>query len=85
MSVAGRLAVCLSVCLSVCRLVGWCAGTIRRGDANELGDVGRSSGKSFLFFVRAVTTPGIGLSGDRGVTSVKHHPSCGVRLALVGP
>nr|CAX72638.1 hypotheticial protein [Schistosoma japonicum] len=29
--------------------------------------------------------PGIGLSGDRGLASVKHHPSCGVRNALVGP
>lgn len=61
------------------------SGVIRRGNANELGDVGKSSGKSFLFFVRMVTTPGIGLSGDRGITSVKHHPSCGVRNALVGP
>ena len=60
-------------------------GTARRGNATELGDVGESSGKSFLFFVRMATTPGIGLSGDRGIASVKHHPSCGVRNALVGP
>lgn len=73
--------------LTVCDCLVWLCqlGVIKRGNANELGDVGKSSGKSFLFFVRMVTTPGIGLSGDRGITSVKHHPSCGVRNALVGP
>lgn len=64
---------------------GLCLGVVKRGNASELGDVGESSGKSFLFFVRMATTPGIGLSGDRGIASVKHHPSCGVRNALVGP
>ena len=62
-----------------------CLGVTERGNASELGDVGESFGKSFLFFVRMATTPGIGLSGDRGIASVKHHPSCGVRNALVGP
>ena len=62
-----------------------CPGVVKRGNANELGDVGKSFGKSYLFFVRMVSTPGIGLSGDRGITSVKHHPSCGVRNAPVGP
>jgi hypothetical protein len=34
------------------------------GDANELGDVGRSPGKSFLFSLTALD-PGIGSTGDR--------------------
>ena len=75
-------------CRSVGRSVGRSfdtVGAIGRGNANELGDVGKSSGESFLFFVRMAIVPGIGLSGDRGITSVKHHPSCGVRNALVGP
>ena len=31
---------------------------------NELGDIGRSSGKSYLFFL-TVERPGISLTGDR--------------------
>ena len=72
---------CMCACIQPVRVTG----ITKRGNANELGDVGKSSGKSFLFFVRTATTPGIGLSGDRGLASVKHHPSCGVRYALVGP
>ena len=34
------------------------------GNANEVGDVGGSPGKSSLFFVRS-PIPGIGLPGDR--------------------
>ncbi|VDM04500.1 unnamed protein product [Schistocephalus solidus] len=30
-----------------------------------------------------LTTPGIGLTGDRGIACVQHHPSCGVRNTLV--
>ena len=41
------------------------------GNANEVGDVGGSPGKSFLFFVRS-PIPGIGLPGDRDLGSVKH-------------
>ena len=36
------------------------------GDANDLGFVGGSPGKSSLFFVRG-SLPGIGLAGDRDV------------------
>ena len=34
------------------------------GNVNELGDIGRSSGKSYLFFL-TVERPGISLTGDR--------------------
>ena len=34
------------------------------GNVNELGDIGRSSGKSYLFFL-TVDRPGISLTGDR--------------------
>ncbi len=61
--------------------MGHCMGIAKRGNANELGDVG----ESFLFFIRMSTTPRIELSEDRGIASVKHHPSCGVRNALIGP
>ena len=54
--------------------------TAQCGNANELGDVGDSPGKSSLFFVRDVI-PGIGLAGDRDVVPVKHRGSCGVRCA----
>ena len=54
------------------------------GNANELGDVGGSPGKSSLFFVRN-GLPGIGLPGDRDVVSVKHRGSCGARCTSVGP
>ena len=54
------------------------------GNANELGDVGGSPGKSSLFFVRD-GLPGIGLPGDRDVVPVKHRGSCGVRGTSVGP
>lgn len=54
------------------------------GNANEVGDVGGSPGKSSLFFVRGFI-PGIGLPGDRDNGSVKHRGSCGVRCAPVGP
>ena len=61
----------------------WFSGTTC-GNANEVGDVGESPGKSSLFFVRN-PIPGIGLPGDRDNGSVKHRGSCGVRCALVGP
>ena len=54
------------------------------GNANEVGDVGGSPGKSSLSFVRS-SLPGSGLPGDRDIGSVKHRGSCGVRCALVGP
>lgn len=73
------------LCAAVLSSCGALLGVIKHGNVNELGDVGKSSGKSFLFFVRTATIPGIGLSGDRDIASVKHHPSCGVRNALVGP
>ena len=57
---------------------------VKCGDASELGDVGRSPGKSSLFFVRNVI-PGIGLPGDRDLVSVKHRGSCGVWCTPVGP
>ena len=57
---------------------------VQCGDANELGDVGGSPGKSSLFFVRD-ELPGIGLPGDRDVVPVKHRGSCGVRCTSVGP
>ena len=56
----------------------------RCSNANEPGDVGRSSGKSSLFFVRN-GIPGIGLSGDRDVVTVKHRASCGARCTSVDP
>ena len=37
---------------------------LKRGNANELGDVSESPGKSFLFFLRD-GLPGIGSTGDR--------------------
>jgi hypothetical protein len=57
---------------------------VQCGNANELGDVGQSPGKSSLFFVRD-GHPGIGLAGDRVVVPVKHRASRGVRCTLVGP
>ena len=57
---------------------------VKRGNANEPGDVGGSPGKSSLFFVRN-GLPGIGLPGDRDEVSVKHRASRGVRCAAVGP
>ena len=45
------------------------------GNANELGDVGGSPGKSSLFLLRD-GLPGIGLAGDRDVVPVKHRLSC---------
>ena len=57
---------------------------VQCGDANELGDVGESPGKSSLFFVRD-EHPGIGLAGDRVVVPVKHRASRGVRCTFVGP
>jgi hypothetical protein len=56
----------------------------KSGNANELGDVGGSPGESCLFFVR-VRVPEIRLPGDRDSGPVKHHGSCGVQCALVGP
>jgi hypothetical protein len=57
---------------------------VQCGNANELGDVGESPGKSSLFFVRD-GLHGIGLPGDMDVVPVKHRGSCGVRCTLVGP
>ena len=47
---------------------------IFNGNANELGDVGRSPGKSSLFFL-TVYHPEIGLSGDRVQWLVEHDTS----------
>ena len=57
---------------------------VERGNANELGDVNESPGKSYLFFLRG-GHPGNGSAGDRVVVLEKHHGSCGVRCALAGP
>jgi hypothetical protein len=57
---------------------------VKSGNANELGDVGGSPGESCLFFVR-FRVPESGLPGDRDAGTVKHHGSCGVQSALVGP
>jgi hypothetical protein len=57
---------------------------VERGNANELGDVNESPGKSYLFFLRG-GHPGNGSPGDRVVVLEKHHGSCGVRCALAGP
>ena len=57
---------------------------VQCGNANELGDVGGSPGKSSLFFVRD-GLPGIGLPGDRDVVPVQHRTSRGVRCTPVGP
>ena len=57
---------------------------LKRGNANELGDVNESPGKSYLFFLRG-GHPGNGSPGDRVVVLEKHHGSCGVRCALAGP
>ena len=54
------------------------------GNANRLGDVSESPGKSCLFFVRH-GLPGIGLAGERDVVAQKHRGSRGVRCTLVGP
>ena len=54
------------------------------GNANEVGDVGGSPWKSFLFFVRS-PIPGICLPGDRDIGSIKHRGSCDVWCVLVGP
>ena len=56
----------------------------KRGNANKLGDVGDSPGKSCLFFVR-FRLPENSLPGDRDVVTVKHRGSCGVQSAIVGP
>ena len=42
------------------------------GDVTELGDVGASPGKSYLFFLTD-EHPGIRLSGDRVLFPAKHH------------
>ena len=57
---------------------------IKCGNANELGDVGGSPGKSCLFFVR-FRLPESGLTGDRDAETVMHRGSCGVQCAFVGP
>jgi hypothetical protein len=57
---------------------------LKRGNANELGDVSESPGKSFLFFLRD-GHPGMGSTRDRVVVPAKRHGSCGVRCALAGP
>lgn len=67
------------------RLARVARASVECGDANELGDVGRGTGKSSLFFVRARDLPGIGSPGDRDVEPVKHRGSCGVRSAPLGP
>ena len=56
----------------------------KRGNANKLGDVGASPGKSCLFFVR-FRLPENSLPGDRDVVTVKLRGSCGVQSASVGP
>jgi hypothetical protein len=65
----------------------WETGILRepkRGNANELGDVSGSPGKSFLFFLRD-GHPGMGSTRDRVVVPAKRHGSCGVRCALADP
>jgi len=65
----------------------WETGILRepkRGNANELGDVSESPGKSFLFFLRD-GHPGMGSTRDRVVVPAKRHGSCGVRCALADP
>jgi hypothetical protein len=57
---------------------------IKRGNANKLGDINESPGKSSLFLLRD-GLPGIGSAGDRDVVPVKRHGSCGVRCTFVGP
>lgn len=57
---------------------------VQCGNANELGDVGESPGKSSLFFVRD-GHHGIGLAGDMVVVPVKYHASRGIRCTFVGP
>ena len=57
---------------------------VKRGNANKLGDVNESPGKSSLFLLRN-GLPGIGSAGDRDVVSAKRHGSCGVRCTFVGP
>ena len=54
------------------------------GNATELGDASVDPGKSSLFFVRS-GLPGIGLSSDRDVASVKRRASRGVRCVGAGP
>jgi hypothetical protein len=54
------------------------------GNATELGDASVDPGKSSLFFVRS-GLPGIGLSSDRDVASVKRRASRGVRCIGAGP
>ena len=48
------------------------------GNANLHGEVAINPGKSYLFFVR-FQVPGIGLTGDRDIGTVKHCGYCGVR------
>ena len=59
-------------------------GVIKHVSVDELGDVGKISEKSFLFYKEGYLA-GIGLSADRDIASVRHHPSCGARNSLVGP
>ena len=54
------------------------------GNATERGDASVDPGKSSLFFVRS-GLPGIRLSRDRDVASVKRRASRGVRCIGVGP
>ena len=54
------------------------------GNATEHGDASVDPGKSSLFFVRS-GLPGIRLSRDRDVASVKRRASRGVRCIGVGP
>jgi len=54
------------------------------GDANELGDVGGSPGKSSLFFLTA-SCPENGSAGARALWQAKHLKSWGVRRAPDGP
>jgi hypothetical protein len=56
----------------------------KRGNANKLGYINASPGKSSLFLLRD-GHPGIGSAGDRVVVPGKRHGSCGVRCACVGP
>ena len=41
------------------------------GNTSEIGDVSGGPGKSILYFLTAVSGPGIGLPGDRGGVLVK--------------